>query len=150
MVSGVKIINLNPSADVLNTDDSMSIAKRAIDPTSENVDSLTAQLYFGDYLVSDFVVDLTVNRNWINVNTILLPDESKSLVVNLNPTDAPGISSTHSLYIVKATGQNSVRVCTDAVVIADVNNTCTGYVLNEGDAALTSLNIGGVDYWKVR
>lgn len=149
MVNGVKINNLNPSADVINSDNSLSIAKKAIDPNGENTDSLTAKLYFGDYIVSDFVVDLTQNRNWENVNTILLPDESKSLVVNLNPTDAPGISPTHSLYIVKATGQNSVRVCTDATLIADVNSSCTGYVLTDGDTGLSSVNIGGVDYWKV-
>lgn len=149
MVNGVKINNLNPSADVINADNSLSLAKKAIDPNGANTDNLTAKLYFGDYVVSDFVVDLTENRNWANVNTIMLPDESKSLVVNLNPTDAPGISPTHSLYIVKATGQNSVRVCTDATLIADVNSSCTGYVLTEGDAGLSSLNIGGVDYWKV-
>jgi sugar lactone lactonase YvrE len=149
MVSGVKIINLNPSADVINTDNSLSLAKKAVDPTSLEIDSLTAELYFGDYIVSDFVVDLTQNRDWINVNTITLPDDSKSLVVNLNPIDAPGISETHSLYVVKSVGQNSVRVCTEAVTIADVNNSCVGYVLNEGDAGLSSVNVGGVDYWKV-
>jgi sugar lactone lactonase YvrE len=149
MVSGVKIINLNPSADVINTDDSMSLARRAIDPAAINLDSLTAELYFGDYIVSDFVVDLTQNRDWVSVNTIMLPDDSKSLVVNLNPTDAPGISDTHSLYVVKGAGQNSVRVCTEAVLIADVNSGCVGYVLNEGDAGLSSVNINGTDYWKV-
>lgn len=149
MVSGVKIINLNPSADVINTDNSLSLARKAIDPTSLDVGSLTAELYFGDYIVSDFVVDLTQNRDWVNVNTITLPDDSKSLVVNLNPTDAPGISNTHSLYVVKGVGQNSVRVCPEATTIAGVNSSCTGYVLNEGDPGLSTVNISGVDYWKI-
>jgi hypothetical protein len=134
---------------VINADNSLSLARKAIDPGAVNADSLTAELYFGDYLVSDFVVDLTTDRNWVNVNTIALPDEYKALVVNLNPTDAPGISTTHSLFIVKGVGQTSVRVCTDATLIADVNSSCTGYVLNVGDPSLSSVNIDGIDYWKV-
>lgn len=147
--SGVKIINLIPSADVIATDNSSSLVRNAVNPTDPGVDSLTAQLHFGAYLVSDFTVDLTDNRNWASVNTVALPGESKALVVNLNPTDAPGISATHSVYVVKQAGQNSVRVCTSATKVADLTASCPGYTLQAGDAQLTSVTIDGTDYWKV-
>lgn len=150
LVDGVKIKNLISSADVINTTSSTSLTKKAVDPTTPGVDSLTAELYFGDYVVSDFTVNLSSDRDWAEVNTILLPEESKSLVVHLNPTDAPGVSNTHSLYIVKQSGQDSVRVCPDAVAIADVNSSCTnGYVLRVGDDQLSTETIGSIEYWKV-
>jgi streptogramin lyase len=147
--SGVKIINLIPSADVIATENSSSLVRNAVNPTDPGVDSLTAELYFGDYLVSDFSVNLTDNRDWASVNTIALPQESKALVVNLNPTDAPGVSSTHSIYVVKQAGQNAVRVCTDATKVADLTASCPGYTLSVGDSQLSSVTIDGRDYWKV-
>lgn len=147
--TGVKIYNLISSADVVDTTSSNSLVRSAINPLLPDASSLDAQLHFGDYVVSDFTVDLTANRNWQNVNAIMLPDESKSLVVNLNPTDAPGVSATHSLFVKKQVNQSSVRVCTDAVAIADVNDTCEGYVLNQGDPDLTVVTVDGVEYWRV-
>lgn len=149
LTSGVKIKNLIPSADVINIDNSLSLVRKPVNPLSPEVDSLAAEMYFGDYIVSDFTVDLTSDRDWMNVNAISLPNESRSLVVNLNPSDAPGISSTHSLYIVKHNGQNSVRVCTAAAQIAEVTTGCLGYDLQVGDPALTTVTIGLTEYWKV-
>ncbi len=149
LTSGVKIKNLIPSADVINTDNSLSLVRKPVNPLDPEVNNLMAEMYFGDYIVSDFSVDLSSDRDWMSVNATSLPNESRSLVVNLNPTDAPGISSTHSLYIVKQGSQNSVRVCTSATQIADVTTSCPGYTLYVGDPALTTETIGSVEYWKV-
>lgn len=149
MNTGVKINNLIPSADVIKESDSNSLVSKPIDPTSPGASSLEASLYFGDYIVSDFTVNLTTDRNWESVNTIALPEESKALVVNLNPSDAPGISDTHSIYVVKQVGQNAVRVCTDAILIGDLTSDCVGYSLREGDSQLSSVTIDSIDYWKV-
>ena len=144
--TGVKIQNLISSADVIDTTSSLSLVKKSVTPDG----NLTAEMYFGDYIVSDFTVDLTSDRNWASVNAILLPTESKSLIVNLNPTDAPGVSATHSLYVAKKVGQTGVIVCPDAILIADVNAACAnGYVLNEGDPTLTTVTINTVEYWKI-
>lgn len=150
LTEGVKIRNLIPSADVLETTNNTSLTKKAVDPTSPGVNDLNSNLYFGNYIVSDFSLDLSQDRDWSSVNTISLPNESKALVVNLNPTSAPGVSDTHSLFIVKQPGQDQVRVCPDATAIADVNSSCShGYTLTAGDPALSTVTINSVEYWKV-
>lgn len=148
--NGVKIKNLIPSTDVINISDSTSLTKKTIDPLSPSANSINAELYFGDYIVSDFSVDLTADRNWALVNAISLVDQSKSLIVKLNPTDAVGVSATHSLYITKQQGQTYVVICPDALTIADLSLACTnGYTLNEGDAGLTVVTVSGQEYWKI-
>lgn len=160
--SGTRIYNLISSADVISTaeeitgeeqfstSENTSLVSRYYNPASPGIDNLNALLTFGEYLVSDFNVDLTEDRDWSQVNAITLPNASKSLVVNLNPTTAPGISSTHSIYIYKLPGQTSVRVCPNAVTVADISLTCTGgYVLTESSADLEVVTVDGKEYWKV-
>lgn len=148
--SGTRIYNLIASADVLSTGDNGSLVYRYYDPQSSGVSSISSRLYFGEYVVSDFVVNLSSDRDWTNVNVLTLPNESKSLVVNLNPTDAPGVSTTHSLYIVKQDGQTAVRVCPEAELLDDISATCSGgYDLAEGAANLSSVTLGGKTYWKI-
>lgn len=150
LTAGVKIQNLITSTDVINTANSLSLVTRSVDPGAPESNSLSAELFFGDYIVSDFTVNLTENRDWVNVNAIILPDQSKSLIVKLNPTDAPGVSATHSLYIAKRQGQTSVVICPSALQIADISLACTGgYTLNQGDAGLTVVTVGSQEYWKV-
>lgn len=146
--NGVKIKNLTPSADVLNVSNNLSLVKKTVNPDSSS--NLTAELYFGDYLVSDFSVDLSADRDWAAVNAVVLPDQSRSLIVNLNQVNAPGVSATHSLYIAKQVGQTYVVVCPNATAIDDVSSGCTGsYTLNEGDANLSVVTIDSQEYWKV-
>jgi sugar lactone lactonase YvrE len=149
--AGVRIFNLIPSADVVKNADSTSLVTQYTDPAAPGVNSIDSQLYFGAYVVSDFTVNLTADRNWSNVNAMTLPDGSKSLVTNLNPTDAPGVSDTHALYVVKQLGQVSVYVCPNATLLSDVNTSCIGgYRLDEGVAPnLSTVNVNGVDYWKI-
>lgn len=146
---GVKIINLIDSADVIETDGSLSLVNNTFNPLDLESTEFSAELYFGDYIVSDFSVDLVEDRDWQMVGAIILPNESRSLITNLNPTDAPGVSASHSLYVVKQEGQSSVRVCPDASLIAEVSSECEGYVLSEGDEQLSSVSLGGIDYWKI-
>ena len=150
MPSGTRIYNLISSADVLSNTDSASLVYRYYDPQSSGISNISSSLYFGDYVVSDFSVNLSQDRDWVNVNVLTLPNESKSLVVNLDPTNAPGVSSSHSLYIVKQAGQTSVRVCPDADQLAEITEDCAGgYELTEGSPSLSSVTIGGKTYWKV-
>lgn len=149
MQEGRRIYALISSADVVKTDDSTSIARQALNPSAPDINNIESYLTFGDDIVSSFTVDLSVNRNWSAVNTVFSED-SKSLVVNLNPTDAPGVSNTHSIYVARYPGQTSVRVCPDATTIADVTLTCTnGYTLVESDADLTAVTINSTNYWKI-
>lgn len=146
---GVKILNLIESVDVIETDNSLSLVRNTFNPLDLESTEFEAELFFGDYLVSDFSVDLAEDRDWQSVGAIILPDESRSLIVNLNPDDAPGVSETHSLYVVKNDGQSSVKVCPEANLIAEVSLECEGYVLNEGDEQLSVVSIGDINYWKI-
>lgn len=151
MGDGVRIMNLINSADVINIDNSLSLVKRTVNPTLEAVDNIAAELHFGDYIVSDFSVNLSENRDWSSVNAITLPNESKSLIVNLNPSDAPGVSETHSLYVVKQDEHDAIRVCTEATTISDIGEECEGYTIDVSapHEQLSTEVINGVAYWRV-
>jgi len=150
LCSGTRIYNLTSSADVIKESAPISLVNSYIDPDAVGSDSIPSLLYFGDYIVSDFIVDMTSDRDWMDVNVTTLFTESKSLVTNLDPVNAPGISDSHSLYIVKQEGQVSVRVCPVAEVITDITSSCTsGYDLVESDEALSTVIIDGITYWKV-
>ncbi len=148
--AGTRIVNLIASADVVRTTDKASLVNQYYNPAVPGTDNISSQLYFGDYVVSDFTVDLTNERDWSDVNLNTLPAESKALVVNLNPTDAPGVSESHALYIVKQYGQTSVHICPNATQIADVTIDCAGgYDIQQGAANLSVVTVDGVEYWKV-
>lgn len=147
---GTRIINLNASADVKKNDNSVSLVNNYINPLDPEADNIASYLFFGNYVVSDFSVDMTEDRDWDNVKVTTLVNESLSLVVDLDQTGAPGISTTHSLYIVKHPGQTSVRVCPTATQVHEVTLDCEdGYTLSEGDSTLSTVSIQGVDYWRV-
>jgi sugar lactone lactonase YvrE len=149
---GVRIQNLISSNDILRTTDDFSLTSHFLDPAAPGVDNITSEMFFGNYIVSDFGVNLTTDRNWQSVNAISLPDYSKALVVNLNPQQnaAPGVSATHSLYIVKQPNQTSVFICPHATAISDISPECQdGYTINENEAGLSTVTVSGVTYWKV-
>ena len=149
--AGVRIVNLNPSADVLRNPDNFSLTAGYVNPAAPGVASLSSKLYFGQYVVSDFNVNLTDNRDWGTVGAVTVPEESKALLVNLNPTDAPGVSATHSIYLVRQPGEIAVHVCPNATAVSHLTLSCDGgYDLVEGvDSALTSVTISGVNYWRI-
>ncbi len=147
--TGLKIQNLIPSADVIADIDDKSLVRVPRSPLDPNITSLQASLELGKYIVSDFTVNLSQNRDWNTVNALTLPHESKALVINLQPATAPGISSEHSLYVVKNAGQTYVRVCTDAAILSDLTLDCPGYTLTQGDSQLSTVTVEGITYWKI-
>lgn len=150
MEEGNRIYSLISSADVVKTDDNESIARRSLPPGTAGINNLETYLTFGDRIVSSFYVDLSEDRNWSPVNTVFSEQESKSLVVNLNTVDAPGVSVTHSLYVARFPGQTEVRVCPDATHVDEITLSCpNGYTLTQGDPDLEEVTINGEDYWKV-
>jgi sugar lactone lactonase YvrE len=152
--TGSRIYNLIQSVDVLRESDQTSLVKQTFNPADPGSTDIPSQLTFGDYLVSDVTVDLTQDRDWSNVDATSLPSASKALLVNLNPVDAPGVSATHSLYVVKGASQTSVYVCPNAGNLGDITSSCAGgYELQYGGlnaaANLSLINVNGVDYWKI-
>lgn len=148
--AGTRIYNLTSSADVTTEDTTISLVHNYINPSDPGADNIASRLYFGEYVAADFDVNMTSDRNWDDVNVTSLVDSSTTLVVNLNPTGAPGISATHSLYTVKQAGQTTVHVCPDATQIEEITLDCTnGYDLTEADSQLSTVTIDGIDYWKV-
>ncbi len=152
-VGGNRIYNLIDSADVvwLDTDNAgESLVSKTWDPLEDDLESINARLTFGNYVVSDFTVDLTESRDWSGVNVLSLPLDSKALVVNLNESLAPGISSTHSLYVYRYSNQTEVTVCPDATNLSDVGPSCSNaYTLSESNPDLTAVTIDGKNYWKI-
>ncbi|HRI05851.1 MAG TPA: NHL repeat-containing protein [Candidatus Dojkabacteria bacterium] len=147
---GVRIFNLTPSADVIRDDLGESLVTEYYDPNEEGIDSLDSEMYFGDYIVSDFTVDLSEDRDWSAVNAITLPTLSVALLENLNPESAPGVSATHSIYVPKKEGQLGVYVCPEALDVADIYVGCpSGYALYDGDAGLETVEVNLEFYWKV-
>ncbi len=154
--NGNRILNLIPSAEVVRLDagfEGQSLSSQSWVPSVEDpLTDIPARLLFGDYVVADFSVDLsTGDLDWVAVNLFTLPNNSTSLVVNLNQTDAPGISAEHSLYIIRYANQHSVTVCPAAEILSEVNAACDGmYTLNENDPGLTAItDLNGKDYWKI-
>ena len=165
---GYRILNLISSADVIirtheegETDvmdayAGQSLSEQAwVASVEEPLTGIPARLTFGDYVVADFTVNLTEDRDWSLVNVQTLPWNSKSLVVNLNGTDAPGISGTHSLYLSRYVNQTEVTVCTSATTLAEVGVSCDPqYVLVDGMNGtnaypLFPITIDGKNYWRI-
>jgi uncharacterized delta-60 repeat protein len=109
-------------------------------------------LEYNDLPVSALPVtfDNSSDRDWSAVSVDMNALTSQSVVSNLNPVDAPGAASTHSLYVAKLSGQVGVYVCPNATVLADLSESCSGgYYLAETASNISTVNIGGQDYWKI-
>lgn len=161
---GNRILNLIPSANVIRLDSGhvgQSLSDRAWDPMAEDLSNIPARLMFGNYAVADFNVDLTVDRDWSDVNVFSLPSDAKALVVNLNTTTAPGISGTHTMYVPISFGQTSsaVYICPDATTLSETVPTCPNVLRREpgiydesfGPIEVSQINnLGdGLTYWKI-
>jgi len=165
IATGYRILNLIPSGNVvirthegsesaaLDAYAGQSLSEQSWDPLAHDLSAIPARLMFGDYVVADFTVDLsTGDQDWASVNVQSLPGDSKALVVKLNPTFAPGISDTHSLYVYKYANQTSVNVCPLAILLEDVGPSCTDeYALSLPDNAdvLSVQALSGKNYWKI-
>ncbi len=159
--SNTQVYNLIASANLIRTDSGHygeSLSASTWDPLTDFVDAenVPARLYFGDYAVADFTIDMTVSQDWSSVGLITQPESSLSLVTHLNPTDAPGISATHSLYITRYSNQTTVSVCPSATSLDQLNESCTDFaVLTEGDNEnnaypLTAVTLAdGHSYWRI-
>jgi|GEM_PF-3163438 len=147
---GVRIVNLISSTDVVEESDQRSLVKTFWNPEDEGIDNLSSALYFGDYIVSDFNVDLSETRDWSKVNAMISSVADKSLIVNLDPENSPGVSETHSLYVIKEQGQIGVRICPEATALEEISDDCDGgYDLEEGASGLEVVNRGGIEYWRI-
>jgi hypothetical protein len=148
--SGVRIYDLNPNADVTRDSDEQSLVNVYYDPTDPGMDSIESTLTFGEYIVSDFTVDLTTDRNWDPVNVAISPELNTSLIQNLNQTDAPGVSTTHNMYVPREDTQTSVLVCPNAPSLNEINFSCPGaYTLESGSPSLEQATVDGNEYWRI-
>jgi hypothetical protein len=146
----VRIKNLMPGLDVKRMSDGMSLVQNVFDPEEVGIDNIDAGLYFGDTLISRFTVNLTEDRDWSNVVGSIVLGDYKTVLANLNPVDAPGISAVHSIYTVKSDFQTGVFICPTATQISEVNRDCAGgYSLENGNVSLLSESLDGKEYWRV-
>jgi len=148
---GYRISNLIASAKVIDRVTGDDLSDYAW-PTSHftNAAQIPASLIFGNYVVADFDLDLTEDRDWSQVNVLTLPTDSKALIVNLNQSTAPGISDTHSLYVYRYNNQDSVTVCPDATVLSQVNASCNnGYDLSIANPSLNGTTLTAIDSYSV-
>jgi streptogramin lyase len=166
----VRIYNLIPSAnvvirtheggesDALDAYAGQSLSEQVWDPVALDLTAIPARMYFGEYVVADFTVDLSVDRNWSAVNVLTLPHDSKALVVDLSDGEtpsAPGISATHSLYLYRYVNQTTATVCPEATTWSGVSADCpNGVTLTGGfdpvsGYTLSQVRIGSTNYWKI-
>jgi uncharacterized delta-60 repeat protein len=146
--SGYQIANLISEADAVNPEGSIKVGStigsvRPDEPVTLKIDGLPLAYTAVDFSVNE-------DRDWTLVDGGVDIPTSRSFIENLNPTDAPGASVSHNLYIPKLSGQQGVHICPNAVMMDDVTADCTGgYSLSEGAVNLAVANIDGQDYWVV-
>ncbi len=147
---GVHIHNVMPGLDIKRISDGMSLTTNIYDPIDPGMDNVQAALYFGNRIISTFDVDLTLDPDWNAISGNIIPGESKSVVVNLNQTLAPGISSTHTLYVPRTVTDTYVVICPDASSITQLSGTCTNAQIKvETDDDTEIIDINGQSYWRV-
>jgi LPXTG-motif cell wall-anchored protein len=98
--------------------------------------------------IADATANTTVDRDWSGLTAASDAAGFKSVVSGLG--SAAGVSGTHSLYVPKRAGDNTVYICPNAAVLADVSAACSNVkVYKAGDSNTSVVNINGQDYWKV-
>ncbi|MFC1780447.1 carboxypeptidase regulatory-like domain-containing protein [Patescibacteria group bacterium] len=101
-------------------------------------------------ILSEVLVDMTVDRDWNTVSGDSDVTTGKSVVDNLS--SAPGTASTHTLYIPIPTNStsSSVIICPNATNLSEVTVSCSGAVTKtESDPDTSKETIGSQNYWKV-
>ena len=103
----------------------------------------------GAVRIASFNIDFSVNRNFSSV----VANTSSTQALFYYPggfTSLPGNSgSTYSLYVPK-NGENSAAICPDATTLTQVASECSNItILPIGDSRISTVNIGGTDYWLI-
>lgn len=126
-----QIKGLGDSADVVAPYGSIKAGSSAgsLSPTQQ------IDLKANGVIVASVVVDFSGSNDltWNTVSFDTDINSGKTVVANLNPNNAPGASSNHTLYIPRLAGQDGVFICPNAAQLTDVTFACTGgYSLVDG------------------
>jgi DNA-binding beta-propeller fold protein YncE len=143
-----QISGLDVSASAISNEGDIQVGS-SVGSASAN-EAIT--LNYNGYPVSQVSVDFSdgIDRNWGSISMGVDINTGRSFITNLNPTDAPGAASTHTLYVPKLSGQGGVRICPNAAGLGDVSEACPGgYQINQGAANLSVVNVAGQDYWLI-
>jgi uncharacterized delta-60 repeat protein len=117
-----------------------------------SISNVSVTVKYNGMPVSEILVDFSggSDRDWSAVNMGNDLSTGRAFVANLNPVDAPGAASTHSLYVPKLVGQTSVYICPTATALNEVYLGCAGgYTLSEGASNLTTATVNSQDYWVI-
>jgi sugar lactone lactonase YvrE len=145
ILDGFSIQNLVGDVDAQYNGYSIKAGAYATEGSNVNVNLVASNV-----VVSNLSVDMTTDRDWSAVEAGGDITTGRTFVSNLNPVDAPGASSTHSLYVPKLAGQTSVYICPTATALNEVYLGCPGgYNLSEGSPSLSVVNVSGQDYWVI-
>ena len=128
----------------------------ALDVSANNIESGTNYGLYGasetitlkdsidNLLVSEVVVNMTLDRNWSGVTGDSNATTGKSFVSGL--TTAPGAASTHTFYVPIPTGVSSDRVvlCPNATSLAQVTVSCGSAITKqESDSDTDKVTLSG-------
>jgi hypothetical protein len=98
--------------------------------------------------IAQVPINLEDDRNWSGVSGEVSLGQFKSVVAGLG--SAPGVLSTHSLFVPYTSAHNFVHICPTATTLVQVTAECAGgYNLRESDPQVEIVNIDGIDYWRI-
>lgn len=97
--------------------------------------------------------DFTNDLDWSVVEGETDLAGGKSVVTGFDVTQnsyAEGITGTHVLYVPKRSDDDTVRICPNAISLAEISIDCAdGFEFKEGDAGVAVIDFEGNTYWAV-
>lgn len=143
-----QIRNLDPDLEVVERHTNTDVEAQGINDDNAELrvrDEVTGRL------IADVEVDMTNDRDWGGATAVDGDTDTgtaKSVVANL--ANADGAKGSHTLYIPKSVGHNTVKICPEAEILADVTDSCNnGYDLTQAAPNVSIARINGENYWKV-
>lgn len=98
--------------------------------------------------VAEVYADFTKDLDWSTATIGIDFENRKTLVHNL--ILAEGVADTFTIYVPKSDLDDMVGICPGVSAISGIVPTCENLLVKkEGDAGVSIVTIGGVNYWKV-
>lgn len=144
-----QVDNLDAELDAVHNGLSIKVGTKnaVIDPAAEIELELSSGLPLSEFELDLSMSDADFTGVYGERDYIL----GKAYVRGLDQASIPQLSATHSLYVPRLDGDNSVYICPDAMTLEEVTLDCAGGVAHilGVSSQLTSVDIEGITYWRI-